>query len=68
MQPTPRYMPIDAFTAWSGIGRTRLYDLLGAGAFRAIKAGRRTLIDVQSATEWLEKQPTARIGAQGRAA
>ena len=45
----------------TGIGVTRIYELLGSGELRALKVGRRTLVDVQHALEWIQKHPPARI-------
>lgn len=40
-----------------GLGRTKLYSLLGSGEITAFKAGRKTLIDVASVEAWLTRQP-----------
>jgi hypothetical protein len=40
-----------------GIGRTKLYELMNAGAIRAVKLGGRTLIDVASADAFFEALP-----------
>ena len=64
----PKLMRIDNFSDWSGIGRTRVYGLIGVGTLRAIKIGRRTLIDVEAANEWLNNQPVANIRMGGRTA
>lgn len=64
----PKLMTIDNFVDWSGMGRTRVYGLIGAGDLRAIKVGRRTLIDVEAANEWLNNQPVVNIRIGGRTA
>lgn len=61
---TPRYMAINPFCAFSGLTRYKLYELLGAGDIRAIKVGKRTLIDVEHALAWLGSLPPARFGKQ----
>ncbi|WP_428490114.1 hypothetical protein [Rhodopila sp.] len=65
--PAPKFMTIDGFTEWSGLGRTRIYYLLGGGDLKAIKVGRRTLIDMEHATEWLSSRPAADIRTVRRA-
>ena len=63
----PRYATIDTFTAWSGIGRTKVYHLLGEGSLRAIKVGKkRTLIDMEHATAWLASSPVAKVNCRRR--
>lgn len=47
----PQYVSIDAWTKISGLGRTTTYSLIGEGKLRAVKAGRRTLIDVPAGLE-----------------
>jgi len=37
-------LPIDRAVEWSGIGRTRLYDYMGAGRLPYVVRGRRRLI------------------------
>jgi len=60
--PGALYMPINPFCALSGIGRTTLYARLGSGEIRAVKVGRRTLVDVGQALEWLASRPQIQIG------
>lgn len=44
-QHKPRLVPIDrARSILGNIGRTKLYELIGAGELRAVKLGRRTLL------------------------
>ncbi|MBB2170443.1 hypothetical protein HLH36_19280 [Gluconacetobacter aggeris] len=58
---TPRYMAINPFCAFSGLTRYKLYELLGTGDIRAIKVGKRTLIDVEQALTWLASRPVAQF-------
>jgi hypothetical protein len=57
----PRYVTIAGWCQLSGMGRTSTYAALGRGDLRAIKAGTRTLIDVQRGLAWLETLPAAII-------
>lgn len=42
---------------WS-IGRTRVFQFIKLGAFRAVKVGSRTLIDVQSGDDFFAALPS----------
>ena len=59
MQPT--YASIQDWLKISGLGRTTIYHLLAEGKLRAVKAGTRTLIDVEHGLAWLTAQPAADI-------
>lgn len=50
----------------TGISRTFLYERLADGSIRAVKAGAKTLIDVQSLTAWAASLPTATFKPVGR--
>ena len=58
---TKKYGTIDQWTADSGMGRTATYEALGAGHFRAVKSGTRTLIDYDSGFAYLDSLPPAQI-------
>jgi excisionase family DNA binding protein len=45
------------------ICKTRVYELIAAGELRAVKCGRRTLIDAQSLRDYLASLP--RLPAKG---
>lgn len=60
-QPRPRYASIDAFCDLSGLGRSNVYQRLSGGDFLAVKVGRKTLIDVDHALNWIASQPRAAI-------
>jgi len=45
----------------SGIGRTTLYELIGAGKIEARKAGNRTLIPAESLRSYIASLPPANI-------
>lgn len=54
------YTILDATKA-SGIGRTSLYELIGAGKIEARKAGNRTLIPADSLRAYIASLPPADI-------
>jgi hypothetical protein len=50
-------MPIREALHRCGIGRTKLYELLGSGALKASKLGAKTLIDVECADSFFSTLP-----------
>lgn len=46
----------------TGLGTTKLYELIGEGVLQARKAGRRTLVTAESLHAYLESLPPAAIG------
>jgi excisionase family DNA binding protein len=58
---TPYAFTVNDAAAYSGIGRTRLYELIGAGKLEALKAGKRTLIVSDSLRRYLETLPRADV-------
>ncbi len=60
----PQFASIDNWSVISGLGRTKTYYLLAEGHLRAVKAGKRTLVDVQHGLAWLRAQPVAEIRAK----
>lgn len=57
----PKYAPLPEWRVISGLGRSKSYELLGAGKLRGIKVGRRLLIDVEHGLEYLATMPAAHI-------
>ncbi|KAL2051022.1 hypothetical protein ABVK25_008768 [Lepraria finkii] len=59
------YLTIPAACATAGLGRSSIYDALKAGHVRAVKAGKRTLIETDSLRGWLASLPAYKptIGA-----
>lgn len=53
-QPT---YTVNQFCEAFGVGRTRLYELINAGALVAHKNGTRTIIRGDEAARWLESLP-----------
>lgn len=51
-----------------GVGKTRLYALLGAGCLAARKSGRLTLVEVASLDRWAASLPAAKFAAPSRVA
>lgn len=58
-----KFISIRRFCEEFGVGRTRCYELIGSGAIRAVKAGARTLVCVDSAMAWAATLPA--MGARG---
>ena len=52
-----RAMSVRDFGRNYGIGRTRTYEEINAGRLKALKSGRRTLIPVDAAEDWLNALP-----------
>ena len=52
-------MPVPQFLAAAGIGRTMLYELIGAGEIESVKIGKRRLIVVQSYLDLLARRRAA---------
>lgn len=48
---------IKQFCEWSGIGRSKVYDLLATKKLSAKKIGRRTVITREAAENWLKTLP-----------
>jgi len=48
--------PIGEFCRLSGIGRTRIYELIGGGSLDSITIGRRRLIVIDSYRRLIERQ------------
>jgi hypothetical protein len=64
-----KYAPIPKWCSEiSGMNRTATYAALAEGSLRAIKLGRRTLIDVPHGLAWLASLPAATIASPKRAA
>ena len=62
----PRYAPIPKACDLLGIGRTKLYDYAGQGLIRIVKAGGRSLVDIEQALGWMATLPAAAIAPQSR--
>jgi hypothetical protein len=59
----PKFAPIRQWCAISGMSRTATYNALGHGDLKAVKLGRRTLLDVEVGLAWLRSLPPAQIRA-----
>lgn len=57
----PKFATIETWLSLTGLGRSKTYYLLADGTLRAIKAGKRTLIDVEHGLAWLRSQPAAEV-------
>ncbi len=56
--------PIGEFCRLSGIGRTRVYELLGDGTLASITVGKRRLIVLESYRSLIERQRSTPTRAQ----
>jgi excisionase family DNA binding protein len=63
-RPTPITYTIASACAALGVGRTRLYQLIGQGKIEARACGGRTLIPAQSLLDFVSGLPSAQVGAQ----
>jgi hypothetical protein len=62
MQATSAHIitaPVREFCALSGLGRTRVYELIGAGELDSITIGKRRLIVIESYRKLIERQRAA---------
>ena len=59
---TPLAYTVDDAVSASGFSRSRIYEEIGAGRLRAVKAGKRTLVFADSLRALLEALPPAPIG------
>lgn len=55
--PEPEFVSLSEWSRISGLSKPYTYRLLRRGAFKAIRVGKRTLIDLKSARAWLYAQP-----------
>jgi hypothetical protein len=65
-QSLPKYTDFEGWERITNIKRRATYDLLASGKLRAVKLGKRSLIDVQHGLEFLESLPEAVIRPQNR--
>ncbi len=59
----PKYAPIPKACDIIGLGRSTIYRLAGEGTLRLVKAGGRTLVDMEHALAWMATLPMASISA-----
>jgi excisionase family DNA binding protein len=60
----PPFLPIKKACEVAGLGRSKLYEIVGDGLVRAVKIGSKTLIDTNSLLAYLENLPAAKINPQ----
>jgi len=48
-------LKLNEFCAWAGIGRTTAYEEIGSGRLTIVKVGRRSLIRISDAENWLSE-------------
>ena len=61
MTDNPLYGSILEAARLAGCCRSTIYSLMGEGRIRAVKLGRRTLVDLRSVRAYLDTLPPARI-------
>jgi excisionase family DNA binding protein len=54
----PKALSIEHACRVSGLGKTKLYELIGAGTLKSRKAGRRRLVLLTDLNEFLQALPT----------
>ena len=59
----PISITVDDATAYCGIGKTKLYELVKEGRFTARKIGRRTLLLTAELDAYIESLPTLKSAA-----
>ena len=59
--PTPISYTIDDTRGVLGIGRSRIYELIGEGKLTAVKSGSRTLVLADSVRSYVASLPAADI-------
>jgi hypothetical protein len=57
----PRYAPIPRAIEITGLGRSSIYKFAAQGKLRLVKAGGRTLVDMDHAMQWMATLPRAEI-------
>jgi len=67
-RPMASYATIPDWCALSGLSRSATYNHLGLGNLRAVKLGKRVLIDVPHGLTWLASLPAPQIRAPQAAA
>ena len=56
----PRLVDVTETIYRTGLGKTKLYELIKTGELRPIKLGRKTVFSEQEVSIWIEKQITNR--------
>ena len=59
----PRALHVNDAAAYIGVSRGNLYKLIGEKRVRAVKVGRRTLLDVASLDAFITNAPTVTLAA-----
>lgn len=59
--PAAAFAPLAGWMQISGMNRSAVYSALGRGHLKAIKLGRRVLIDVPAGLAWLRSLPPPEI-------
>lgn len=54
-------MSVKSFCEAYDVGETTVYRLMASGNLRAVKVGRKTLIPMEAARDWLKSLPAAEL-------
>jgi excisionase family DNA binding protein len=57
----PVFATVAGFCDLTGLGKTTVYEMMAAGHLQAVKAGSRTLIEVQPGLDYLRSLPPANV-------
>ena len=60
----PKYVCVPDFCSFYGVGRSTAYKLLRTGKVLAVKLGKRTLVDLESARDYFGTLPSFKGGAR----
>jgi excisionase family DNA binding protein len=59
----PLLASVKAVMRRTGLGRTKIYELIAEGELQPVKVGRRTMFRVDELAAWVERLP--RLGGDG---
>ena len=58
------HLSISEFCRWSGLCKTKVYDLIKRSDLHPRKCGRRTLVTMEEAQRWRDALPTLHASAE----
>jgi hypothetical protein len=60
LQPEPMVFDLPAFCAWAKISRSVAFGEMASGRLTARRVGRKSLVTIEAARDWLNRLPTRR--------